>query len=201
MKTITITGINNRYQIKKILNQGSTPITKKKYNNIIKQHPTIVEITSQYNTLNDILTKYNSNPIEDTTQSNISLTPIETIIINEIKIKIHSYKSQDICNNFNTDLVISLIPCIELLIKSNHQCYYCNEPCFIFYEHIRYPKQWTLDRIDNSTGHQLNNVVIACLKCNLQRKNKNSNKFLQSKQLKLVKLNDYQPTTTTPICN
>ena len=65
MKTITITGINNRYQIKKILNQGSTPITKKKYNNIIKQHPTIVEITSQYNTLNDILTKRQPGKYKD----------------------------------------------------------------------------------------------------------------------------------------
>ena len=108
----------------------------------------------------------------------------------EIKIKISSYKSQDICNKFNKTDVISTIECINLLINSNTTCYYCNEPCLLFYEHIRYPKQWTLDRINNAHGHQLNNVVIACLNCNLQRKNKNSDKFLQTKQLKLVKLND-----------
>lgn len=194
MKTITITGINNRYQIKKILNPVSIPITKKKYDMIIKEHPTIVDMTSQWITLNDILAKYKNSP----DISNVPLTPMETIILNEIKIKINSYKSQDLCNKFTTNLVISIIQCIELLINSNNICYYCNEPCYIFYEHIRYPKQWTLDRIDNSIGHHLDNVVIACLKCNLQRKNKNSNKFLQSKQLKLVKLEDY--TTTTPIC-
>jgi hypothetical protein len=188
MKTITITGINNRYQIKKILNPVSIPITKKKYENIIQKHPTIVDRSTQLNTLNDILNKYQN---QNQTQDTISLTPLETIIQNEIKIKLNSYKSQDIGNKFNIDNLISIINCIELLIKSNIVCYYCNDPCLIFYEHIRYSKQWTLDRIDNTTGHTLNNVVISCLHCNLQRKNKNSDKFLQSKQLKLIKLDDF----------
>lgn len=198
MKTITITGINNRYKIKKILNPNLQPITKKKYDVIINQYPNMVDIHFQINILNDILNKYKNtikcvdlNVPPNPTQNLpiLNLTNVETIIQNEIKLKIYSYKSQDICNKFNTDHVISLIKCIEL-INSNNMCYYCNEQCFIFYQHIRFPKQWTLDRIDNSIGHNINNVVIACLQCNLQRKNKNSNKFLQSKQLKLIKLND-----------
>jgi len=185
MKTITITGTNNRYKIKKILNPNLQPITKKKYDSIIKQYPNIVDINFQINILNEILNKYNNN----NTNVNLEiLTPTETLIQNEIKLKIYNYKSQDTVNKFNTDNVISLIDCINLLINSNNNCYYCNEQCFIFYQHIRFPKQWTLDRIDNSTGHHVNNVVISCLQCNLQRKNKNSDKFLQGKQLKLVKI-------------
>ena len=199
MKTITITGINNRYQIKKILNPVSTPITKKKYDEIVQKHPTIINMSSQLNILNDILNKYNTHPQHTTskptiTETNIlneiQLTPIEIVILNEIKIKRNSYKSQDIGNKFSINQVISIIDCIELLIKSNNLCYYCNDPCLIFYEHIRYPKQWTLDRIDNKIGHNSTNVVISCLQCNLQRKNKNSDKFLQSKQLKLIKLDE-----------
>ena len=67
-------------------------------------------------------------------------------------------------------------------------CVYCLEPCLIIYENIRYPKQWTLDRVNNDMGHTVNNVIISCLQCNLQRKNKNSEKFKQGKQLKLVKI-------------
>jgi len=217
MKTITITGINNRYQLKKILNPNLPPITKKKYDGIIKQYPNMVDISFQINILNNILNKY-KNTTTLTTPSNtdtstdiitetintdttnnihnddiihiLQLTHTETLIQNEIKLKIYNYKSQDVFNKFNTNEIISLIQCIELLINSNNKCYYCNEICYIFYQHIRCPNQWTLDRIDNSIGHNLNNVVIACLQCNLKRKNTNSNKFLQSKQLKLIKLND-----------
>jgi len=190
MKTITITGTNNRYQIKKILNPNLQPITKKKYDGIIKQYPNMVDINFQINILNEILNKYNINRSQTTPVTTAMLTPTETLIQNEIKLKIYNYKSQDTVNKFNTDNVISLIECIDLLINSNNKCYYCNEQCAIFYQHIRFPKQWTLDRIDNSTGHNVNNVVISCLQCNLQRKNTNSNKFLQSKQLKLIKMHD-----------
>jgi hypothetical protein len=199
MKTITISGINNRYQIKKLLEPVSTQITKKKYDQIINQYPDINNITYQFNIVNDIFNKYpnNNNNNEDddinvdkscVIDSNILLTPIEKIIFNEIKIKINNYKSQDVGNKFNTNNIISIISCIELLVKSQNTCFYCLEPCLIVYQNIRYPKQWTLDRINNDIGHNTNNVVIACLQCNLQRKNKNSDKFLQGKQLKLVKI-------------
>lgn len=201
MKTITITGINNRYQIKKLLQPVSTQITKKKYDQIIHQYPDINNITYQFNIINDIFNKYHTNlNIHDLSDdNNIStsvvidldsnlLTPVEKIIFNEIKLKINNYKSQDVINKFNTNNIISIISCIELLVKSKNTCFYCLEPCLIVYQNIRYPKQWTLDRINNDIGHNTNNVVIACLQCNLQRKNKNSDKFLQGKQLKLVKI-------------
>ena len=48
-------------------------------------------------------------------------------------------------------------------------------------------EQWTLDRIDNNINHSESNVIIACLKCNLQRRCQNKDKFLFTKQLKIVK--------------
>ena len=202
MKTITITGVNNRYQIKKLLPAISTQTTKKKYEHIIKEYPDINNNLYQFNIINDIFTKY-TNTISD---SNISeyddddgilnkpvdltiLTPIEKLIWNEIKTKLHNYKSQDIGHKFNTpNQIICILDCIELLVTSKITCVYCLEPCLIVYENIRYPKQWTLDRINNDIGHTRNNVIISCLQCNLQRKNKNSDKFKQGKQLKLVKI-------------
>ena len=50
------------------------------------------------------------------------------------------------------------------------------------YKISRDPLQWTLDRIDNSIGHTNDNVIICCLKCNLERRCKNSNAFLFTKK-------------------
>jgi hypothetical protein len=51
--------------------------------------------------------------------------------------------------------------------------------------------QWTVDRIDNSIGHDIDNIVISCLKCNLQRKTRSADKFAQTKQL-VIKRDNYE---------
>ena len=48
-------------------------------------------------------------------------------------------------------------------------------------------EQWSLDRIDNSIPHTNDNVIISCLKCNLQRRCQNKDNFLFTKQLKIEK--------------
>ena len=58
----------------------------------------------------------------------------------------------------------------------------------LFYKESKQPNQWTLDRIDNSMGHNYNNLVIACLECNLKRRNIDLNKFLYTKQLSITRL-------------
>jgi len=57
----------------------------------------------------------------------------------------------------------------------------------ILYEIVRESLQWTLDRIDNAVGHNKNNVLIACLHCNLKRRKQSKDAFLFTKQLQIVK--------------
>jgi len=106
----------------------------------------------------------------------------------ELKKKLNSYKTQDKKKKrFNIDLFISLFPLIEKLVISKLKCRYCKNDVVILYNHARYPKQWTLDRINNDLGHNADNVVIACLECNLKRRRINDKKFLFTKQMNIVK--------------
>ena len=106
----------------------------------------------------------------------------------ELNKKLNSYKMQDTKKNrYNTDLFISLFNLIEKLVVSKLKCHYCKSNVLLLYNYVRYPKQWTLDRIDNDMGHNTDNVVIACLECNLKRRRINDKKFLFTKQMRIVK--------------
>tara|TARA_Y100001970_G_C14164713_1_gene820606 strand:- start:774 stop:1208 length:435 start_codon:yes stop_codon:yes gene_type:complete len=111
-----------------------------------------------------------------------------TNIINSIKKKINGYKQQDVKKNrLNNDDFITYDDLIEKLLLSKLICFYCKHKTLISYEEKRDPRQWTLDRIDNSLGHNKNNVLISCLKCNLERRTRDSNKFKFAKQMKIIK--------------
>jgi len=60
----------------------------------------------------------------------------------------------------------------------------------VLYEIVREMTQWSIDRINNSEGHNQDNFVVACLNCNIKRRNTNSNKFLFTKNLNLVKIDE-----------
>ena len=108
----------------------------------------------------------------------------------ELKRKIKSYKMQDMKKNkLDEEKLIKLDECIDKLVLSRMKCYYCMEDMLLVYENVREPKQWTLDRIDNSIGHINENVVICCLDCNLKRRTMNDKKFKFSKQMKIIKKN------------
>ena len=109
-------------------------------------------------------------------------------LLRELKNKLNSYKGQDKKKQcFDDRFFISLDKVVELLVESKLKCYYCRESIYIYYKHVRDPKQWTLDRIDNEQGHNKDNCVIACLSCNIQRKTLNDNKFKFTKQMKIIK--------------
>ena len=113
----------------------------------------------------------------------------EKILLRELKNKLNSYKGQDRKKEiYDEHFFISLDKVIEKLVESKLKCYYCKENVVIFYKHIREPKQWTLDRIDNDQGHNMENCVIACLSCNIQRKTLDDQKFKFTKQMKIVKM-------------
>ena len=93
------------------------------------------------------------------------------LIIEHIKQKLHSYKSQDqIKNKYCAEEFVDIPRVFELLVSCNMECHYCKKHVMLLYEYVREPIQWSLDRIDNSIGHTRNNLFIACLKCNLRRR-------------------------------
>jgi hypothetical protein len=111
--------------------------------------------------------------------------PEKLLILKELKSKLSSYKQQDKKKDYDENLctLITLDNIIEKLVSSKLKCYYCNKNMLIFFEKVRDEDQWTLDRINNYDDHSNENTIICCLKCNLQRRRKNSDKFLFTKQL------------------
>jgi 5-methylcytosine-specific restriction endonuclease McrA len=108
-------------------------------------------------------------------------------ILQEIKKKRQSYKSQDVQKNlYDSTEFVSLDKILELLKESHLQCYYCKESILVFYSNVREPKQWSLDRIDNSMGHNQGNLFIACLSCNLKRKTMYHERWRFTKEIGIV---------------
>ena len=106
----------------------------------------------------------------------------------EINKKLQSYKNQDIKKNkFNSEKLITYEECLEKLVVSKLKCYYCKKNCLVYYENKLEQTQWTLDRLDNTIGHEKENVVICCYKCNVKRGRLNDEKFKFTKQLRIVK--------------
>ena len=109
-------------------------------------------------------------------------------IKSEISRKINGYKTQDVKKEiYNESLLIKADNIIEKLVSCKLKCYYCCKNVKILYKIVRDEQQWTLDRIDNDKCHSDINTVISCLKCNLQRRVKNSKDFVFTKQLKISK--------------
>lgn len=112
------------------------------------------------------------------------------IILQQIRTKIGGYKQQDITKTlFSDSEFIDLEYVISLLCDCSLSCHYCRQPTVLLYDKVRDARQWTLDRIDNSRGHNRENVVIACLSCNLSRKTMYDGRFLFTKQLEIKKTN------------
>lgn len=112
-----------------------------------------------------------------------------SMITSHIKAKISGYKQQDIIKNRLNNLdFVSFTDVIELLYEANMKCHYCACETYLLYEIVRENKQWSLDRINNNIGHNRNNLLNACLECNLKRRRTNKDAFLFTKNLKIVRL-------------
>lgn len=110
------------------------------------------------------------------------------LLRSELIKKINSYKNQDLCKNlYNFNTIISLNEVVEKLVSSKLKCHYCLKNVLLFYKNVRDEFQWTLDRINNDKEHSNDNTIIACLKCNVQRRRRDKDVFLFSKQLKINK--------------
>jgi len=119
---------------------------------------------------------------------NIKLSNTLLFVLQLLKNKIYGYYYQDMKKNkYNSDVFVSLKYILETLLQCNMECFYCNQKVQIIYENVREPKQWSLERIDNEYGHNNTNVVIACLHCNLKRKTMYHERYLFTKQMKIIK--------------
>jgi len=174
-KCINIVGVGNRYQIKKLTNKDDiNKIKLRKETQKWKVIGDVYDRNSQLELLNKI------HFFQD--DYNIKLMK------RQIEKKINNYKQQDMHKEiYDSNNIITLEETIVKLQESNLLCYYCKKEILVLYEIVRESLQWTLDRIDNSLGHNKNNVLISCLHCNLKRRKQDRDAFLFTKQLQIVK--------------
>ena len=165
-KKIQIVGSSNRYQIKKLTKEKAPP--KKRV----------------------IASKWELEPEHFTTENQLTMLEQDTepLIKTEIEHKISAYKQQDIVKKvFTYEEFITFDYVKQMILECKLSCHYCKDNMLILYENVREMKQWSLDRINNFLGHNVDNVVISCLKCNLNRRNLNADKFLFTKQMTIVR--------------
>jgi hypothetical protein len=121
------------------------------------------------------------------TSDSIETQEKQKIFHAEINQKINSYKHQDIeKSKYNPEHFVHLEFVLSLL-RESRDCFYCKEPVNILYQISRDPKQWTLERIDNNYGHNIGNVAISCLSCNIRRRTMYHEKYIFTKQTKFIK--------------
>ena len=143
---------------------------------------------TQINILNHIHSNLTNN-LTKNNQDNFNNKYIN-IFINNLKNKISSYKQQDILKQkLNSNNFINFKNIIYLLQESQLKCCYCHKEIYILYKQVREMSQWTLDRIDNDTGHNFGNLVISCLKCNLKIRRINKNSFMLTKNMTVKREN------------
>jgi hypothetical protein len=127
---------------------------------------------------------------------------VSKIAIQEINKKIYGYKQQDIIKKLLDETqFINFDSIINKMVECELKCYYCADKMNVLYDISREMKQWSVDRIDNYKGHNLNNFFLACLDCNLKRRRRNDDKFLFTKQLKLVKKDNLVKDNTSILEN
>jgi hypothetical protein len=182
LKKVSITGINNKYQVNKLIkeNRGKQEERKRVVSEKWNFSEEFFEYNNQIKLINNIFTNnYNSND------------DISKIIIQQISQKISSYKSQDIIKKkLNNDKLITFESIINKMIECDLKCRYCKKEMIVLYNISREMTQWTVDRIDNDLGHNVDNFHLACLQCNLNRRRRTDEKFLFTKQLNIIKKDD-----------
>jgi hypothetical protein len=153
----------------------------------LKRNETIKEdeITyiQQVNLINQLYMDINTNTNTNTKND------ITSVIERELNKKLSGYKQQDIKKEiYNEKCFITYDDILEMLVACKIKCYYCRSNMKIIYKLVRDETQWSLDRIDNDDGHTRENTIICCLKCNLQRRCINKDKFEFTKKIGMCKI-------------
>ena len=180
-KKINITGTNNRYHMKKLINEHKLEKELKKRVKSEKWNfpDESYEYAKQIQMIIDI-SNNNLNYIDDASK----------IAIQEINRKINGYKQQDkIKKHLDEIKFLTFESIICKMIECELKCRYCKNEMNVLYDVSREIKQWSVDRIDNDLGHNIDNFHLACLDCNLKRRRRTDEKFLFTKQLNIIKQN------------
>lgn len=158
-KTINILGTGNRFLMKKVM----------KVNQENKKRVCSLDWNSRNQT--DVLTE------------------CDDVTTREIEKKLSGYKQQDLKKDrYNKDEFITLVYVTDMMKQCGLKCKYCSCELYILYDNVREKRQWTIDRIDNTIGHNVGNVHLACLACNLKRRNMSDTKFDFTTNLTIVKM-------------
>ena len=178
-RSISITGTNNRYQMRKLISQHKVEKEIKK--RVASEKWTFSDECFTYYYQMNLINGLYKNGYQDTDE--ISKTAIQ-----EINKKIYGYKQQDnLKKHYDNDNFITFESIINKMVESELKCRYCKCEMSILYDVSREMKQWSVDRIDNDKGHNIDNFHLACLDCNLKRRRRTDDKFLFTKQLHIVK--------------
>jgi hypothetical protein len=177
-KKINITGTANRYQIKKITHKSYDKESKKRVESekwtFSEEH---YKYENQLTMINDIL----NNKLNFTND-------VSKIAIQEINKKIYGYKQQDILKKrYDEKNFLTFESVINKMIECELKCRYCTKEINVLYDISREMTQWSVDRINNDLGHNIDNFHLACLDCNLKRRRRTDEKFLFTKQLNIIK--------------
>lgn len=138
----------------------------------------------------NITTEQELNYLGEIISENICNKGQCSLIVQNINQKITGYKYQDECKQkYDEKNFITFKYVVQLLVDSKLICYYCKKAMKLLYELVREPCQWSLDRIDNTIGHNCENLFVSCLSCNLKRKTMYHERYAFTKQLKIDKVN------------
>ena len=166
--------------------QSSHPNPKIPRKKIASQSDEWTAISEQYSTQESqcaLLANINAPTTTNPTNSAIN------ILLTHLKTKQSGYRSQDtIKKKYDPTRFIQIPDLINLLATSNLSCFYCKKWATLFYENVRDPRQWSLERLSNAEGHNRDNVVIACLECNMRRRTMYYERYIATKQLKVNKI-------------
>ena len=178
-KTINIVGTTNRYMIKKLTQNKALErkrIKRAKWN--LSQDE--LQFANQLKVINEMF-------FDNLCDNKIYNNEMTKIITQQINQKITGYKNQDVIKNiFDVHNFIIFTDIITRMNKCELTCYYCKQEMVVLYDISREMKQWSVDRIDNNKGHNKDNFHLACLECNLKRRNQSDDKFLFTKQLNII---------------
>jgi hypothetical protein len=185
-KKISIQGTNNRYQVKKLINHHKE--TKKRVES--EKWTFSSEYYAYEKQLTILRFIYKNNTNYNIAENNITEDEqnIVKIMTQQIQKKIASYKQQDLLKkHFSEKEFLTFENVVEKLVDCILHCYYCQKEMAILYDISREMLQWSIDRIDNDKGHNIDNYHVSCLECNLKRRRRTDEKFRFTKQLQLVK--------------